>query len=578
MLGRKASMTRRRKKRSAFGGWGFVLLLLVAAGGYIAYEKLIPSYEVMPLTHYYKLKDNEVAVVLQNKRGEINGLSVDGKIYIDYETVSQKLNHRFYWDSKEKLLTYTTPTEIIRVGAESNTCTITKSIQVSKAKAEYPLVKVSGEKAYIALDFVQRYSNIKYQYYQKPNRIVISYIWGDVLSTETKETAQIRKASSIKSPILEQLTVGKGLVYADTDEAPSNGFSKVVTQDGVIGYVKDSQVKQSFYKTLKNDDYKAPNYTAITRKAKINIGFHQIFNKSAAYHLEALVKTTKGMNVISPTFFRVKDTSGAIESFVTKTYVQKARSLGLEVWGLVTDVDKQVNMCELMSSTTSRDTLSNALVEYAVNYKLNGINVDFEQITSDAGAHYIQFLRELSVKCRNNGLILSVDSYVPSAYTKYYDREEQGKIVDYVVVMAYDENNASSEKPGPGASLGFVQEAVMNIVKMVPKEKVIIAVPFYARLWRESSDGSIRSKTYPMSAAAAIVAKYGGKPEWNDTNGCYYAEFQKNSNTFQIWMEEEKSITQKMKVIYNANVAGAAYWKLGLEKPDIWNIILKYNH
>jgi spore germination protein YaaH len=571
-------MNRRRRRRSAFGGWIFVLLILAAASGYIIYNKLIPSNEVMNLTDYYKLGENEAVVVLQNKLSDIKGLVVDGKVYVDSEVVSQELNHRFYWDSNENILTYTTPTEILRAEAESNKFTVTKSKLASNDKTGYPIVKVSKDKAYIALDFVQQYSNMKYQYYEKPNRVVISYKWGELLCTETKKNTQIRKNSSIKSPILQQLSTGVGLVYADMDEALANGFSKVITEDGIIGYVKNSHVKEPFYNTISNDDYKASEYTSLTKTEKINLVFHQIFNTSAAYHLEELINSTKNVNVISPTFFRVKDTSGAIESVATKTYVKKANNLGLEVWGLVTDVDIDVSMYELLSRTSSRDTLSNTLIDYAVKYKLNGINIDFELITSDAGKHYVQFLRELSVKCRNNGIILSVDSYVPSGYTEYFDRQEQGKVLDYVVVMAYDEYNAGSEEPGPVASIGFVQDAVTNIIEMVPKEKVIIAIPFYTRLWKENTDGSVVSKTYAMSSASALVADSGGKPEWDDIAGCNYAEFDKNSATYRIWIEDEKSIEEKMKVIHEAGVGGTAYWKLGLEKADIWDIIIKYNN
>jgi spore germination protein YaaH len=256
--------------------------------------------------------------------------------------------------------------------------------------------------------------------------------------------------------------------------------------------------------------------------------------------------------------------------------VQKADSLGLEVWALVDDFTKKVDMKELLSYSSRRDNLSNVLIEEAMKYKLNGINIDFEKITSDAGKDYIQFIRELSVKCRNNGIVLSVDSYVPSEFTEYYDREEQGKIVDYVVVMAYDEHYAGSEVAGPVSSISYVRDAVKNILTMVPKNKTIIAIPFYTRLWKETSDGQVSSQSYAMTPAKVWIKDNNIEAKWDKSTGCYYAELKKDDATYRMWQEEDKSIEEKMKAIYDADVAGCAEWKLGVETDSIWNVIIKY--
>jgi spore germination protein YaaH len=220
--------------------------------------------------------------------------------------------------------------------------------------------------------------------------------------------------------------------------------------------------------------------------------------------------------------------------------------------------------------------LSNSLVEAAIQYKINGINIDFEKIPSKAGEHFIQFLRELSVKCRNNGIVLSVDNYVPAPYNKYYDREEQGKIVDYIIVMAYDEYHSGSDVAGPVASIGFVKDAIRNTLEEVPKEKTIIAVPFYSRLWKETADGDVTSESLSMTPASKVFTDNGIEPKWDDTYGSYYGEFEKDDAIYKIWLEDAKSIEEKMKVIYEANVAGIGAWKLGLEKEEIWNIVIRY--
>jgi spore germination protein YaaH len=566
----------KRMKMAVIGAATAIIIIAIVVISAVV-EFMTPSKEVMPLTEYYKVNDTEVLVVLQNEISEKMGLLSEGKVYIDYNTVAQEFNHRFYWDYNENILTYTTPDEIIQISSGRNEYTVTKSTIKTVVTSEYPIVKVLADKVYVSLDFVKKYSDLSFEYYSNPNRVVIDYIWGDYLFTEVTKATQLRYEPSIKSPILVDLKVGTGLMYVDTEEAPKKGFVKVMTEDGVKGYVKKKHTKESFYQTLESS-YQAPIYTSQTRSGKLNMVFHQVFNTEAVNYLEDLIGATKEVNVVLPTWFSISDDMANLTSVATKEYVEKAGKLGLEVWAAVDDfnANQNLDMLELLSHTSRRETLSNKLIELALEYKLNGINIDFEKIPSKAGEHYIQFLRELSVKCRNNGIVLSVDSYVPSPYTEYYDREEQGKIVDYVVVMAYDEHYAGSEVAGPVSSLGFVTDAVNNILTMVPKEKVIIAIPFYTRLWKETSEGEVSSETFSMTPASKLIEENALEAVWDNNLGCYYVEYEKDGATYRMWQEEDKSIEEKMKVIYDADVAGVAAWKLGLEKESIWNVITRY--
>lgn len=563
-----------RRFKVAIIGTAIAFIIIIAIVISAVVEMLTPSKEKMLLTDYYPTEASEVTIILQNEIYDRKGLLIGDRVYVDYATVAEQFNYRFYWDSNENMLTYTTPTEVIRAGAGVNEYTVTKSTIETAFASEYPIVEVFADQVYLSLDFVEQYSDLNFQFYSTPNRVVINYLWGDYLYTEVTRATQLRVEPDIKSKVLLELPIGTSLQYVDTEEVPKKGFVKVMTTDGIKGYVKSKNTKEAFYQTLASD-YKAPEYTAQLRSKTINMAFHQVFNEDAADNLEGLMNATKGVNVISPTWFSVNDVSGTISSLATERYVTKAQGLGLEVWALVDDFNEEVNMKDLLSYTSRRDTLSNSLIEQALEYKLNGINIDFEKIPQEAGKDYIQFLRELSVKCRNNGIVLSVDSYVPSAYTEYYDREEQGKIVDYVVVMAYDEHYAGSEVAGPVSSLTFVADAVNNILAMVPKEKVIIAIPFYTRLWKETAE-EVTSETYAMTPAEQMIQDNGLEAQWDEASGCYYVEYEKDGATYRMWQEEDKSIEEKMKVIYQADVAGVAEWKLGLEKESIWDVVLKY--
>ena len=551
-----------------------MILLLILIGS-IAIEKLTPSKETIKLSDYYEIGDSEVLIILQDKVYEKKGVLIDNAVYMDFDTVKAEFNHRFYWDSNENILTYTTPEEIIQTVPGNKSYSVTKSTIKTETEIEHPIVEVVGDQLYVSLDFVQQYSDMRFDYYENPSRVVINYQWGDYLYTTLSKDTQLRTEASIKSPILSQLTKGTSLMFVDTEEVPAKGFVKVMTSDGIKGYVKSKYTKESSYQSI-TSNYQAPEYTAQTRSGSVNLVFHQVFNTDAADNLEGLISDTSGVTVVTPTWFSVNDVSGTISSLATERYVTKAKEMGLEVWALVDDFNTDISMKKVLSYTSHRETLSNALVEAALEYQLNGINIDFEKIPSDAGEDYIEFLRELSVKCRNNGIVLSVDNYVPSAYTEYYNREEQGKIVDYVIVMAYDEYYSGSEVAGPVASIGYVTDAVNNILELVPKEKTIVAIPFYTRLWKESADGEISSESYAMTPAAKVLEENGAEAKWDDSYGCYYAEFEKDGSTYKMWLEEEKSIEAKMKVLHDAEVAGVAAWKLGLEKKSIWNIINTY--
>ncbi len=564
----------RKTKMTIIGCTTAVIIIAIALISMVI-DKMTPGTEVMELTEYYKVEESEVLVILQNEIYEKKGLLINDRVYVDYDTILQKFNKRIYWDSNENILTYTTPTEIFRAEADKSEYSVTKSMIETKTASDYPIVKVFADKVYVALDFVKEYSDLTYQYYKNPSRIVVNYIWGEYLFSEVSKATQLRYEANIKSPILMELPVGAKLMYVDSDEATQKGFVKVMTEDGIKGYIKKKNLKKAYYETMESN-YQAPEYTSQQRSEKINLVFHQVFNQDAVDNLEGLISTTKGVNVISPTWFAVNDVSGTISSIATEEYVKKAGDLGLEVWALVDDFTNGINMKELLSYTSRRDTLSNALIEAALSYKLNGINIDFEKIPSDAGEDYIEFLRELSVKCRNNGIVLSVDNYVPSEYTAYYNRQEQGEIIDYMIVMAYDEHYAGSEVAGPVASIGFVKDAVANTLTMVPKEKTIIAIPFYNRLWKETKEGEISQESFGMTKGKELVKNSNEEPVWDDTVGSYYIEYEQDGATYRLWQEEDKSIEEKMKVIYNADVAGSAAWKLGLETDSIWNVIVRY--
>lgn len=565
-------MDRKHKQAIIATVIAFVIILAVIIAAII--KNLTPSKERMELTDYYEVDNGSALVIMQDHIYEKSALYEDNTIYMDYDTVVQVFNKRMYWDANENVLIFTTPTEIIKAEVGSKDYYVNKN----KNQTNYAIVKTKGDNVYVALEFVAMFSDLRYEFYEEPNRVVIEYNWGDYLFTTVKKETQLRLKASIKSDILLDLHIGDTLMYVDTSEVVENGFSKVMTKDGVIGYVRNKHVQESFYETVESE-FTEPVYTNMKKEGAINLVWHQVTNKSANSGLVGLLEKTKGVTTISPTWYSITSNEGTISSLADETYVERAHSLGIEVWALVDDFNTEVSMYELLSYTSRREKLMNELIAEAIKYNLDGINIDFEKISYDAGIHFIQFIRELSVKCRSNNIVLSIDNYVPANYSAYYDLEEQGIVADYVIIMAYDEHYSGSEVSGSVASISFVENAVNNTLKMVAKDKIIMGIPFYTRLWKEvNENGTIQvsSEAYSMTNGMNVLKDNGVEIVWDDVTKQYYGEFEKDGAVYKMWLEEDESIEAKLKVIDASGVKGIAAWKLGLEKESVWNTIIKY--
>lgn len=548
-----------------------VVIIIGLMTAFLIY-KFSPSKEVMELSEYYNLtSEEEMAVILQDTISDEKGLYSDGIPYISYSMVKELFNKKFYWDANEHIMILTRPQEIIKIQPDTAEITVNKG---SVAK-EYVVVKMHNDVPYIAMPYVQEMSDITYKTFELPNRIVIKYKWGiNELAATVKKKTVIRLEDSIKSKILAEISPGDEVICVDTDETISRGFSKIISEDGIIGCVKTKKLNESSYRTTESSFVK-PEYVHITKDYDICMAWHQVTNASANGGLLNLLNSTKGVNTISPTWFSIKDNKGNISSLADETYVQRAHNAGVEVWGLCNDFSKEIDIAVVLSNTASRERLENKLLSMAIEYNLDGLNIDFENIKEESGEDFIQFVREMAVKCSNNGIVLSINDYVPVSYREYYNYEEQGEVADYVVIMAYDEHYSGSEEAGSVSSIGFVNDAVSKITGMVSEERVIMALPFYTRLWKLSNEG-LTSAAYSMSGAQSILDDRGVKPSWDTATGQYYAEYQEGGATFQIWLEEEKSIEEKLKAVTQSGVHNVSFWRLGFEKTEVWNTVANY--
>lgn len=521
--------------------------------------------------HAKKAEDNQIAILLQNQLVNDRAIVDNNVIYLKYEFVRDQLNSRFYWDNNENILLYTTPTDIIKASVGSQDYYVTKV----KNTVNYQIVKTNGNEVYVALDFVKLYTDIDYKFYQKPNRICITNQWNVEKDVATlKEETKIRTDNSIKSDILYDCKKDTKVTVLTKKKE----WSEVITEDGFFGYVKTSSLTKKAKESTPSTFVK-PEYTSIKKNYTINMGWHMITAASGNSQLVDLVSKTKGLNVISPTWFRLSDNEGGISSLADASYVTKAHLLGLEVWAMIDDQSSESSNKEIFSYTSKREKIINQLIATAIEYNIDGINIDFEYITSDISGDYIEFLRELSVKCRINGIVLSIDDKVPAASNMFYNRKEQGIIADYVIIMGYDEHWGMDSGAGSVASLPWVKQGIEDTLKEIPSSKVINAIPFYTRIWEEDPEGQlVKFSSVDMDTALKTLTTNGVTPAWVDKFGQNYGEYSAGTNTIRIWLEDAASIEEKMKLIKNYNLAGVSAWRLGLENPDIWNTIIKYTN
>ena len=551
----------KNRKNSILKAFCAVFFLAVITGGVFLYWKFGPSRERADLTSVYKADKNETVLYLNYEKQEAVGIYENGQTYLPMDWVSENVNSRFYWDEGEEMLVYALPEEILYADGSS------------VGSGGQPLILAKEDGVYVSMGLVLNYTKVRIQAFDRTDakRVFIEDTFENVPMADVRGTVQVRTKKDVKSPILTECRRGDSVTVLETDEK----WVKVATPDGHVGYVKNRKLKNLRSETMESD-FKEPVYQNISLDEKILLAFHQVTIPEANGKLEELLEPSEGVNVIVPTWFTLSSNDGDYESLASRGYVDKAHEKGLQVWAMLdnfsNECSKNVQSEILLSKTATRQKLIADMMEEAENYGFDGFNLDFESLKPEAMPHYVQFIREMSIACRERGLVLSVDNYVPSEYTADYNRKEQGIVADYVIIMGYDEHYAGGEK-GSTASIEFVEKGITDTLLEVPKEKIINAVPFYTRLWTEE-DGKTTSSALGIYKAKEWIDENDVELSWQEDLGQYYGEHKESETaTEYLWMEEEKSLGLKMDLIRKYDLAGTAGWKLGLESPEIWDVI-----
>jgi len=552
-----------------------LLLILLIAGvtvGSYLLDKYSYSKERADWNEYYQVSGNQSAIILQDEMIAEKAVIKDGMYYFDLTTVHKYFNEIFYVDMTENILLYTTATEIIRSNFGETTYTTPAGTQ----DAGYVISYVENDVVYVAADYVKQYTNYSYDVYD--SHIQVYTEWGRKEIAEISKDTAVRLKGGIKSPILKDLTAGDTVEILEQMDT----WSKVKTADAVIGYVENKRLSnQTTVQETPVTDYVAPEYTSLTMEGKLSLGWHAIGGEGGNSTLEEMAAGAQGMNVIAPTWFSLNDEEGNFRSFGSADYVNRAHNMGLQVWGVLDDFNYNnetgagLSVYNVLSSTTKRQKLAQNITDVALSLGLDGINLDFERLGADSGVHFVQFLRDLSILCRSNGLVLSVDNYVPFNFNDYYRLDIQGQVADYVIIMGYDEHWHGSGDPGSVASIDYVTGGITRTLEEVPAGKVINALPLYTILWRIEG-AEVTDEYLTFNNTEDFLNRLSVEPEWQESTCQDYAEWTSGSVTYKIWLEDMESLRVKLSVMSANEIGGVAVWRLGYGTPAIWELISAY--
>ncbi|WP_058486042.1 glycosyl hydrolase family 18 protein [Defluviitalea phaphyphila] len=560
-----------RKRKIRFISLFFILGIIILI---FMIKKYMPNFRVVSVQEVFNNFGGEKTGLILGKDiivMENEPKIIDEEIFLPFDFVKEYVDPYIFWDEEVEKLTITTKNKVIRMKTDE----LTYYVNQQPLTLQLPLRKF-GDVPYISFSFLKDLFNIEANYNEENNIVIMDYTTdvkkiGEIITKK----APIRYEGNIKSPILKKLILeDKVRIFEENED-----WYYVRTEDGIIGYIAKKHIGN--IETIQGEELEvediSPSWKPV--EGKINLVWDQVFkpeDSEASYKFNEI----KGLDVLSPSWFSIENENGDLKNIASKKYVDWAHSKGYQVWAMITNPFTDSDLThKVLSNTDKRENIIKQLLAFASLYDLDGINIDFESLRTETGEYYVQFIRELTPLLKEQGLVVSVDMYVPSGWTRHYNRAEVGKVVDYIIVMAYDEHWSTSPESGSVASIGWVEEGIKNTLEEVPKEKVILGLPYYTRLWKEEIiDGEIQvsSRAYGMARGENILKENNVEPVWLEDIGQYYGEYKEGDITYKIWLEEERSIEEKVKLVDKYDLAGVAGWKRGLEKEEIWDVLYEY--
>lgn len=553
----------RREKKSVKGNW--ILKIIVVS------IVLLAAIFVIKIAGNYKNNDivGKVNLIINNSNVTADlkqDVFVDenGVIYIAKEDIENFFDNYIYYDEKYNQIITGSSTKIANMVVGENLATVNSA----EVKLKSPVIEKEN-KYFIPFSELKSVYNVDIEYIN--NRVVVDSLDRKYQIATVAKDISIKSKPTSLSRTVDKIKAGDAVVISNRkDDLVKSGWKKIRTSNGSLGYVKEDNLGK--INTIRDDMVETSKV-----EGKVSLAWEYFSDYGSAPERSGAMD---GVNVVSPTFFRLEQLGkGNVKENVGTAginYINWAHNNGLKVWAMISNESMLDTTSEIMNDYKLRNKLINNIVNLVVKYNLDGINIDFENMYMEDKAMFNRFLIELEPRLNEMGKVLTVDVTAPDGsetWSMCFDRNTISKVADYIIFMAYDQYGASSNKEGTTAGCDWVEA---NITKFLGQEgvnpdKLVLAVPFYTRLWKEEN-GKVSSETVDLKDVDKVIPANVEK-RWNDNLKQYYIEYTQNGAVYKMWIEDLKSISAKLDLINKYKLAGAAYWEKDRESPEVWDIV-----
>lgn len=540
----------------------FICIHLIQTKGFLSKPVYVENVETRLII---SKSDN----VIEYTGDENVRISEEDILYVSLDILKKHLYEHIDYDESNKVVTITTFDKVIRFYDEG------KKIKVNGSEIKYinPMI-YSKETPLLPLGQLDEILKIDIKFADKTNTFIIKSQYEDEVVAEVIENnVRIKNEKSFWSKNTDIVNAGYKVKIIEENDI----WYKVLTDKGVIGYIKANQIKD---KEKIKGIQKAKNIPIWKpEEGKIILTWEYINSRNPDIEK---ISELKGVNVVSPTWIRLANSDGDLKHNIGMDYIKWAKSRGYKIWALFSNSFDPKITDKFLNNSLAREKTINELLRLVKENEIDGINIDFENVYLKNKEELVQFVRELTPIFHDNNLVVSIDVTVKGGSENWslcYDRGALGEVVDYMAVMTYDEHWASSPKSGSVASIGWVRRGIEGILEEVPSEKLLLGIPFYTRIWietpskTEANKMDVKSKTVTMETANKILEKENIIKLWDEKAGQYYAVYIEDGSVHKIWIEDSSSIELKTKLVDKYNLAGVATWRRGFETENIWDTI-----
>ena len=489
----------------------------------------------------------------------------DDIIYLSKQDISNFFDKYIYQDEKTEKIVTTYDKKIAEIGFDENEININGSDKQISAHA----IEKDGQ-IYLPISEMTDVYNIEISDIKESNIVTMDSLEREQKRAIVNSNCAVKASSNFIAKTVDRVKKGDAVIVVSSDK----GYTKIRTANGKLGIIKTNKIENEFLIRENMDEEKQIS-------GKVNLTWDYYSEYVNAPNREGT--TIDGINVVSPAFFYL-DTNGDLKENIGdsgKAYIKWAKNNGYKIWPMVSNgvaANKSLNITSnIMNDYEKRKKLIENIVNKCIEYELDGINIDFENMKSEDKDMYSRFIIELEPRLKEIGMVLSVDVTAPDGgdtWSMCFDRHVIGNVADYTIFMAYDQNGSSSTKPGTTAGYNWVK---LNLVKFLQTEeinpnKLILAVPLYTRIWTTNSDGKVISNNSLSIKNTEAAIPDGITKQWNDELKQNYVTFSSGNNTKQIWIEDIDSLKAKISLMKENNLAGIASWEANMAYDDIWTM------